>query len=153
MFCKQCGKELPENVKFCPGCGAEVENPQEEKTPDPVAEPKQTQVSDDGSWSVLAIVSFAFAAAAVLGYVAGGFLLHAVTLIMSIVALSQFKKDPTLKGKGFAIAGTVISAVSVGLSVVGTIVSIVLTTLGIITTGFFGALMKEIFGSMASFIV
>lgn len=79
--------------------------------------------------------------------------MHAVTLILSIVALSQFKKDPTLKGKGFAIAGIVISAVSVGVSVIGTVVSIILTVLGVITTGFFSALVKGIMDSMASFIV
>ncbi len=27
-FCKQCGKELNENVKFCPGCGSMVETQQ-----------------------------------------------------------------------------------------------------------------------------
>ena len=25
MYCKNCGKELPENAKFCPKCGAEQE--------------------------------------------------------------------------------------------------------------------------------
>ena len=25
MFCEQCGKEIPENSKFCAGCGAKVE--------------------------------------------------------------------------------------------------------------------------------
>lgn len=24
MFCCQCGKRLPENAKFCPGCGAPI---------------------------------------------------------------------------------------------------------------------------------
>jgi TM2 domain-containing membrane protein YozV len=24
MFCSKCGKELPEGVKFCPNCGADV---------------------------------------------------------------------------------------------------------------------------------
>lgn len=25
MFCEQCGKDIPENSKFCAGCGAKVE--------------------------------------------------------------------------------------------------------------------------------
>ena len=25
MFCKQCGSTLPENVQFCPNCGAPLE--------------------------------------------------------------------------------------------------------------------------------
>lgn len=24
MFCKNCGKEVPDNTKFCPGCGADL---------------------------------------------------------------------------------------------------------------------------------
>lgn len=29
MFCEKCGKELREGVKFCPGCGAALENADE----------------------------------------------------------------------------------------------------------------------------
>lgn len=25
MFCKKCGRKLPDNAKFCPGCGLSVE--------------------------------------------------------------------------------------------------------------------------------
>lgn len=83
MFCKQCGTEISEGTKFCPNCGAEIKPEQEQKAPEPTAEQKQAQtsVTEEGSWSVLAIVSFAIAAACVLGYMAGGFLMHAVTLI------------------------------------------------------------------------
>lgn len=24
MFCSECGREIEENVRFCPGCGASV---------------------------------------------------------------------------------------------------------------------------------
>ncbi len=46
MFCEQCGKEIPENSKFCAGCGAiakpadsmeQVVEPESQQTP--VAEP------------------------------------------------------------------------------------------------------------------
>ena len=30
MFCRSCGKEIPENAKFCSGCGAPVPAPSEE---------------------------------------------------------------------------------------------------------------------------
>ena len=48
MFCEQCGKEIPDNSKFCSGCGAKV-NPDAavedvseiiaEAVPEPAAEP------------------------------------------------------------------------------------------------------------------
>ena len=109
MFCRQCGKELPDGVKFCPACGAEVKPVQEAPKPEPI-----------------------------------------VTLILSIVSLTQFRHDPTMKGKGFAVAGTVISSVSVGLSVIGTIVYLIMTMLGIVATGVIGGIFNEIFKEIFS---
>ena len=77
---------------------------------------------------------------------------------MSIIALNQFKKDPTMKGKGFAIAGTVISAVSVGMVVLGAVINIVLLMFGFVKTGIFGIItgiinemIKESFASFLLF--
>ncbi|MCK5758929.1 MAG: zinc ribbon domain-containing protein [Clostridiales bacterium] len=55
MFCEQCGKEIPDNSKFCAGCGAIVEpaepmvqavEPETEPvpTPEPVEAPNPQQV-------------------------------------------------------------------------------------------------------------
>ena len=33
MFCSVCGKELPDNAKFCGVCGANVENPTQTQAP------------------------------------------------------------------------------------------------------------------------
>lgn len=173
MFCKQCGNELPENVKFCPNCGVEVKNIE----PDPEAEPSAASAPDAqpsgnsdtktmpsaspartqaGKWSVLAIVSFAVAAAGVAGYLAGGVVLHIATLVMSIIALNRFKKDPTMKGKGFAIAGTVISAVSVGffaLGIVGTVLSTILGVGSSVLLGITSIFANGIFGIIYGIIV
>ncbi|MCD6321655.1 MAG: zinc-ribbon domain-containing protein [Clostridiales bacterium] len=54
MFCEQCGKEIPENSKFCPACGAIVEpsapmapavepEPQLDSTTEPTEIPKTQQ--------------------------------------------------------------------------------------------------------------
>lgn len=152
MFCRQCGKELPDGVKFCPACGAEVKPVQEAPKPAPMQPVYEApdEKEKEGKWNVLAIVSFSIAAACVLGYLAGGFFLHIVTLILSIVSLTQFKHDPTMKGKGFAVAGTVISSVSVGLSVIGTIVYLIMTMLGIVATGVIGGIFNEIFKEIFS---
>ena len=29
MFCKNCGREIPENARFCGGCGTPVSRPEE----------------------------------------------------------------------------------------------------------------------------
>ncbi len=55
MFCEKCGKEIPENSKFCAGCGAKVEpvepavgavetEPQVAPTPEPTPPQKAQQV-------------------------------------------------------------------------------------------------------------
>ena len=43
MFCKNCGKELPDSAKFCDGCGAAVDEPTQAATPttDQVTPPKK----------------------------------------------------------------------------------------------------------------
>ena len=54
MFCKYCGKELPDDAKFCPNCGARLEDeviPNEvtfvETSPEqPTETPKSTKVWD-----------------------------------------------------------------------------------------------------------
>ena len=40
MFCKKCGSEISNNVKFCTTCGAPVEIPTVAQAPLKTAEPK-----------------------------------------------------------------------------------------------------------------
>lgn len=140
MFCRSCGNELPDGVKFCPACGAEVKPAQEAPKPAPVQPVYEAPKSSESAekWNVLAIVSFSVAVLGVLTSVAGGVVLHIVTLVLSIIALTQFKKNPKLKGKGFAIAGVVISAASVGFTLFVTILSVILSMFGIVANGLFG---------------
>lgn len=39
MFCMKCGKQLPDDAKFCPSCGASVAQPAPEPQPETVAQP------------------------------------------------------------------------------------------------------------------
>ena len=44
MFCKNCGSQLPENVAYCPNCGAPVESEtKQEQTSAPNPEPTPVQ--------------------------------------------------------------------------------------------------------------
>ncbi|MBN2557533.1 MAG: zinc ribbon domain-containing protein [Clostridia bacterium] len=44
MFCEQCGKEIPENSKFCSGCGAKIE-PTENILEESMSEPTAAEAS------------------------------------------------------------------------------------------------------------
>lgn len=54
MFCKYCGKELPDDAKFCPSCGVRIETIVVEAEPiiddeplvQPTEKPKSTKVWD-----------------------------------------------------------------------------------------------------------
>lgn len=57
MFCRNCGRELPENARFCNGCGTPVSVPEAEETAgaEPAApENEQISVPQDGLTAALA---------------------------------------------------------------------------------------------------
>ena len=102
MFCPKCGAENPEVSSFCQKCGAALAQP----TPAPAPTPQQPVVMQAGRTSGMAITSL------VLGIV--GLLfnpLSVLAVIFGAVALSQIGKDPTLKGKGMAMAGLILGIV------------------------------------------
>ncbi|MFA6667637.1 MAG: TM2 domain-containing protein [Bacilli bacterium] len=45
MFCRKCGKEIPENVKYCPNCGCPVDPKEDE----PKKETVNGKVVGDGT--------------------------------------------------------------------------------------------------------
>lgn len=87
MYCKNCGQEIDDNADYCIHCGSAVR--------------KDTVSSGSGSGSnSIAIVGFVFA-----------FIIPLVGLICSILGLKK-SHECGGKGKGLAIAGIVISAVT-----------------------------------------
>lgn len=55
MFCQNCGKELPDNAKFCSGCGSPVTGPEVEEAAEPQvteAVPPVYSPADDGETQV-----------------------------------------------------------------------------------------------------
>lgn len=89
MYCKNCGSETDENAAVCPKCGAPVTKPSYEK---------QT--------NTIAVVGFVLA-----------FFIAIAGLICSIIG---YRKSRGLDGtgKGFAMAGIIISAAEMVLTII-----------------------------------
>ena len=97
MFCKNCGKDIDESAVVCPHCGVATDNMA--KTTAPVPAQKNT----------IALVGFILA---ILEF-------NVIALILSIVGLTNSKKPEYAgDGKGFAIAGIVISCITTAIWII-----------------------------------
>ena len=96
MFCNNCGKEIDDNAVVCPHCGVAVNTKSYNG---------QSQFQPQADNNTIAIVGFVFS-----------FLFALVGLICSIVGFNKAKNEgaPHI---GLALAGIIISAISMGLSV------------------------------------
>ena len=92
MFCKNCGKEINDNAVICPNCGVQVQ------------EVNQPDVNVQQSNNTIAIVGFVLS-----------FLVALAGLICSIIGYKNAVKE-NAPYKGLALAGIIISAVSMILS-------------------------------------
>ncbi len=134
MFCIHCGKELPDGARFCSFCGSSIcttpvsesvqesavteqpvvtetfSQPAPEKTA-PASQPESAS-AESKKLHVMGLVGFILACASYLiGFLDLG-LIATAGMIVSIVALVQFNKNPNkYKLKGFAIAGVAVGAV------------------------------------------
>lgn len=100
MFCKNCGKEINDGAVVCPNCGVATDNMV--KASAPAAAPAQK--------NTMALVGFILS---LLGF-------NVIALILSIIGYQNVKKpEYNGDGKGFAIAGIIISAISVAAYVIG----------------------------------
>ena len=102
MFCKNCGQELNDNAVICPHCGVATDN-----------YTKSTAVTEQKN--TMALIGFILS-----------FFVALAGLIVSIIAYKNAKKPEfNGDGKSFALAGIIISAVSMGISfITGILVSI-----------------------------
>ena len=106
-YCTKCGAQLADDDDYCYFCGAKFEEIKQE-------EPKEQLTFQDQSYyedkyygqrpNTVALLGFVFA-----------FLSPIVGLILSIIGLKKAKEFNGL-GKGYAIAGIIISVVSMILS-------------------------------------
>lgn len=125
MYCTNCGKECNQDEKFCTGCGTALNVSLEQTTASiSVAEPAPTAAAtptnEKKKFNVFAIVGFVISLVCFLGGPGTIVLGPLAGLIFSIVALVQIKKN-SQKGKGLAVAGVILGAISTVVTLVVTI--------------------------------
>ena len=104
MYCRNCGAEINEDAVICMSCGV----------PTGKDAPKKEQ-------NVLALVGFILS-----------FFMQIAGLIFSIIAYRRCKENPELEGKNMALAGILISAITIGIVVFWILLGITLIIIGII---------------------
>ena len=108
-YCTHCGAELLDEAVLCPKCGCLVN---EEKSAAPV------EVQQASRISVCALIGFIMSMVSIV-FVFNIFgMISIAGVVLSSIGLSQINGGVKYRGKGFAIAGIVVSAVMffVGLS-------------------------------------
>ncbi len=101
MFCSHCGKEINDNAVICPHCGVATDNLKRQTT-------AATPAPASAESNTLAIVGFVLS-----------FIIAIAGLICSIMGYKK-AQEPGMNGngKGLALAGIIISAISMGLAVI-----------------------------------
>ena len=103
MYCKNCGNQINENAVVCIHCGCAVD------------QQKQVQEQAPQKNNVIAIIGFVLS-----------FFIPLAGLICSIIGYKNANRDYNGNGKGFALAGTIISAISLAFEVIASITVIIM---------------------------
>ena len=106
-YCKYCGTAVEENYKFCTKCGASLEDNQASNINSQPVQTNQVPVNQTPS-NGMAIAGFVTSLVSGLCFCG---IFSWLSLIFSIIGVAK-AKDYEGKGKGLAIAGIVISAIS-----------------------------------------
>ncbi len=99
MFCKNCGKEIDDRAVFCPHCGAETA-----VTNAVYSAPQYPQYKD--TTNNMAVIGFILS-----------FFIAIAGLICSIIGYKKAKEEG-LDNKGLALAGIIISSLSMAAGVI-----------------------------------
>ncbi len=95
-FCPNCGKEVNENAVICVNCGVALNN--------------QNIVDETNKTNSLAVAGFVTSIVSLIINLWG--LVGLISLILSVIGLVQISNKQE-KGKGLAIAGTIIGFISI----------------------------------------
>ena len=110
MFCSQCGEKNPDDARFCSKCGAalaaaEAPAPAAAPAPPPSAVARGTRTN---GMSIAALIL------GILGIISF-WPLSILAIIFGAIGISQINKDPSLKGKGMAVAGLVMGIAAIAI--------------------------------------
>ena len=130
--CTSCGKGIADNTKFCPFCGAPCEQTEQteqdvysasqENTGDGVYyEPAKTGAASSGSTKGMSIAGLVLGVVAIVFvFIPGvsflGWIMGVVGIVLSAIAISQAKKAG--EKNGMAVAGLVLSIVSIAIGII-----------------------------------
>lgn len=127
MYCKHCGTDLEENVKFCPNCGAE----QTAEAAEPVAEPvldnefeekKNAMAGSALVWGILGLVFSASSWLAILGIIFSGI---AKKKVAEYVAFAGELEGRAKAGSILAKIGMIVGIVTVAILVFAFVVGFI----------------------------
>ena len=116
-FCKYCGSELNDETKFCPKCGAKIEEIIENN--DQTNENKRDDVTGETKTNPAAVASLV---CSLVGLIIAGLPLGIVAICLSVAAKKHIKVFPNEKGSGMATAGLVIGIIDVVFTSIWTII-------------------------------
>ena len=121
MFCKNCGKEIPEDAKFCPNCGAKQNGEEETLLKNHVGlnEVECNMDFEDNKprkSSVIAYLGFGLSIASI--FVDYEYLVSIIAFGLSIAGICDCNNNHK-KGKGLAKAGIFISIIKFILVCIG----------------------------------
>ena len=108
MYCSGCGKEIEEEVQYCPHCGKNLRvQPSETAVEQQAEKPRQNKEIKINTLSIIGfVISLISLFLNFFGIVGIG------AVIVSVIALMQIK-EKNENGKGFALTGVIVGSVSV----------------------------------------
>lgn len=118
MFCKYCGKEIADTAVFCTNCGKQVKESNTPANNAPINNTPANNIYVPRDENTIAIVGFVFS-----------FFIAIVGLICSIIGYRKAVNEGA-DHKGLALAGMIISIVSMVISfIIGIIYGVALAAL------------------------
>lgn len=100
-YCSHCGNQLADEAVICPQCGC--------------AAGGAAQIKNENNSDVIAILGFVFS-----------FITALVGLVLSVIAYKSAVAEDNKRNKNFAVAGIVISSVSLGSVVIAVFIYVIL---------------------------
>ena len=100
-YCSHCGNQLADEAVICPQCGC--------------AAGGSVQNKSESNSDVIAILGFVFS-----------FITALVGLVLSVIAYKSAVAENNKRNKNFAVAGIVISSVSLGSAVIAVFIYVIL---------------------------